>query len=433
MQRQLPDPDHHETECHDAMDAARLRQECLRVLRRLCETGTVLAVAAEMEKAVVVRDGPDGASLRTAVVDREVAEALALKGWIASHAPGRIQRYHVTQAGRAALNRMLAESENTAQGFREAPAGFDATSLPMPATFGSASSVEAIEQHRVIAEAISAAYHDYAEVLDDSDRTLSRSTDRDWDDYADFFVEWQRSVDQNLGRKRSLDAYVDRYETLSASDADAFNAFCVAERDGGDDDYEDFVEVDAAGWELVGRSLVLDMLKIHQRQIDAAGTSARALWFDEARAFYVPSSRRQTSNFMIDTMDWSDMVSHTEWMNLSADERSIEQPLPAASVFHTVLVNEVQIELGSEVAYVERIAALRALIDAGTATAEDEAALEGARFVFDQYRGALSSLAEIKRSRVRRYLRRNGADDPEWEAAERSKGQTALMILADDA
>ena len=49
-------------------DAATLSREARRILRRLCETGAVLAVAADMEKAVVVRDGADGSSTRTAVV-----------------------------------------------------------------------------------------------------------------------------------------------------------------------------------------------------------------------------------------------------------------------------------------------------------------------------------------------------------------------------
>lgn len=34
-----------------------LEQDAMRILRRLCEKGAVLAVAADMDKAVVVRDG----------------------------------------------------------------------------------------------------------------------------------------------------------------------------------------------------------------------------------------------------------------------------------------------------------------------------------------------------------------------------------------
>jgi hypothetical protein len=108
-------------------DDETLKQEARRVLRRMCEPGAVLAVASEMDKAVVVRDGETGQTTRTAVVERSVAQALALKDWIACTAPGRIARYHITAAGRAALNRMLAEAENAAaRGFAEAQTPFAA-------------------------------------------------------------------------------------------------------------------------------------------------------------------------------------------------------------------------------------------------------------------------------------------------------------------
>ena len=73
-------------------DDETLERESRRVLRRLAEPGSVLAVAAEMDKAVVVRDGQGGQTTRTAVVDRAVAQALALKDWIACAEPGRIAR-----------------------------------------------------------------------------------------------------------------------------------------------------------------------------------------------------------------------------------------------------------------------------------------------------------------------------------------------------
>lgn len=101
----------------------RLKKEARRVLRRMCETGAVLAVAAEMDKAVVVRD-TDSGSHRTAVVDRDIAEAMALKDWICCDAPGRIARYRITGTGRTALGHMVAEAENAAVGFAEDQAAF---------------------------------------------------------------------------------------------------------------------------------------------------------------------------------------------------------------------------------------------------------------------------------------------------------------------
>ena len=112
-------------------DSKTLDQEAIRILRRLCEKGAVLAVAADMEKAVVVRDGAGGLSTRTAVVERAVAEAMALKDWIAATTHGKITRYQITASGRSALAGMMANSESaqarkqSAGGMAEAPAGFD--------------------------------------------------------------------------------------------------------------------------------------------------------------------------------------------------------------------------------------------------------------------------------------------------------------------
>lgn len=88
------------------VDQATLEREARRILRRLCEIGAVLAVAGELDKAAVLKG-----TVRTAVVDREVAEAFALKDWIAVKSVGRVTTYQITQAGRAALKRLLAEEQ----------------------------------------------------------------------------------------------------------------------------------------------------------------------------------------------------------------------------------------------------------------------------------------------------------------------------------
>lgn len=112
-----------------APDAATLENEARRVLRRLCETGALLAVAENMEKAVVVRDGDGTTTTRTAVVDCTIAQAMALKNWIVCDNPGRISRYRITAAGRSALGKLIADQENQArkekeQGFAEGQTPF---------------------------------------------------------------------------------------------------------------------------------------------------------------------------------------------------------------------------------------------------------------------------------------------------------------------
>lgn len=94
------------------VDAKTLATEGLRIMRCLCERGALLAVAQSMEKAVVVRDGITGDSTRTGVVDRAVAQAMALKGWIATREIGKISRYRITAAGKGALAELMARSEN---------------------------------------------------------------------------------------------------------------------------------------------------------------------------------------------------------------------------------------------------------------------------------------------------------------------------------
>ena len=106
-------------------DEARIEREALRILRRLNEPGTILAIAPEMPRAVVLKDTPDGTSARIAVVEREVAQVFALKEWIACRRAGKVATYGITQTGRAALRRMLAAQADHA-GLAEAPSPFAA-------------------------------------------------------------------------------------------------------------------------------------------------------------------------------------------------------------------------------------------------------------------------------------------------------------------
>ena len=96
---------------NELLDEERLNAEALRVLRRMAEPGVVMAVAADMDRAVVVRDGPEGA-IRLAVLDRPVAEAFALREWISCSKPGRVARYLITGQGRAALRQLIDGTES---------------------------------------------------------------------------------------------------------------------------------------------------------------------------------------------------------------------------------------------------------------------------------------------------------------------------------
>lgn len=103
-----------------------LEKEAIPALRRLAQQGAMLAVAAEMDRAVIVRNGLDGEAFRLGVVDRRVAQALALNTWIACEQAGKLCKYRITQLGRTVLNELTARAENRAGGFSETPRRFAA-------------------------------------------------------------------------------------------------------------------------------------------------------------------------------------------------------------------------------------------------------------------------------------------------------------------
>ena len=118
----LPDIDRKDTAAMTApirsiplTDEATLMREGRRILRRLAEPGAVMALATDMEKAVVMREFPDGRSARTGIVERAVAQAFTLKDWIQCRKTGRISTYEITQAGRMALKRMIDDEDRCRQ------------------------------------------------------------------------------------------------------------------------------------------------------------------------------------------------------------------------------------------------------------------------------------------------------------------------------
>lgn len=101
-----------------------------RILRRLCETGSVLAIAKDMDMAVVLREASDGRATRTAVVSQEVAQAMALRGWIETESKGRILRYRITASGREEVKELIEkfppqETSLPTQHFAESPSLFE--------------------------------------------------------------------------------------------------------------------------------------------------------------------------------------------------------------------------------------------------------------------------------------------------------------------
>ena len=103
------------------LDEAANLHEGRRILRRLAEPGAVLAIAPDLERAVVLREFPDGRTARTGVVERKFAHAFALKEWISLRKAGRVTTYDLSSIGRLALKRLMDEAP---AGLAEAPTPF---------------------------------------------------------------------------------------------------------------------------------------------------------------------------------------------------------------------------------------------------------------------------------------------------------------------
>jgi DNA-binding MarR family transcriptional regulator len=91
---------------------AKTDQEEVRVLRRMCEAGTFLAIGTDLPKGAIFRTETKGSPTRVAVVNREIAKSLALREWIKLTKNDVVSVYHVTDVGRAALRRELSEAED---------------------------------------------------------------------------------------------------------------------------------------------------------------------------------------------------------------------------------------------------------------------------------------------------------------------------------
>ncbi len=357
-----------------------------------------------------------------------------------------------------------------------------------------------LEKRRVVAETISELYHELAKDLDDGSsnslrRVITNSLDRTAEDHAELYVEWRKSLATNLGPKTTYDPFVPLWNANQLAD---YNAFGLAQRAANVRKFRNFEALDAAGFANLRAQLENERARIWGRQIEAAGTAARGLWFDQARAFYVPESRRETSNFIIDTMDFTMAYTADVWDGVPEADRNAAHELDESKLINAVLVNEAQIELLAGGEYVKRVqilssahdrardfmkkanaaslatddAGYKALFDSlrakndadltaelkriGVALEPDQfregilptlltneirdgavnkdvaVALEGAKFVFDEYQAMQAKVAKMKEDKVREVLRDAGApNNIGWAPTAGGKGELALAIVRD--
>ncbi|QPH54766.1 DUF6456 domain-containing protein [Pontivivens ytuae] len=115
----------HQALSPDTLTDAQVEREAGRILRRLSESTAFLAVTSGLDKAVIFRTA-SGRMTRIATCPVEIAEAFRLRDWIAVETKGRVMRYVITSAGRAALKRLLAGDAAAKRERREGDSPFAA-------------------------------------------------------------------------------------------------------------------------------------------------------------------------------------------------------------------------------------------------------------------------------------------------------------------
>lgn len=117
----MQDADHGKDEPYELQEQARIPTsncalnpiDTMRYLKRLNETGAFLALASDMENAVIMRPTAEGQNVRSAIIGRSEVQALSISDWITLISKGRLSRYEITPAGRKALKRLVAGQEQT--------------------------------------------------------------------------------------------------------------------------------------------------------------------------------------------------------------------------------------------------------------------------------------------------------------------------------
>ncbi len=92
------------------LDSKKFEAEAPRILNRLNEKNSYLVIAAGLEKAIVAREYPNNETMRTAILDRSIAQALAINNWIEPHSFKTTYKYKITHAGKAILKNYLLEN-----------------------------------------------------------------------------------------------------------------------------------------------------------------------------------------------------------------------------------------------------------------------------------------------------------------------------------
>lgn len=229
---------------------------------------------------------------------------------------------------------------------------------PRRVSWGSNPSPTNADCRKVVADAVSAAYHDFAEAFDDMRRDIAGAKGggaKDWRLGKDFMT-FMRSEDSVLRSTTTVKPFLDYFDKkLAGPDKDAFvEKFAGWLKDEQNNPKLAEASDKDAALALIRKDMVNEHLHIMHRQVQASGTAATQLWFNEARDAYA-NINPTTFNFLIDTFDFVTDVKPEDWANLSDAQKNGLEEIPADKIYNADLISEVQIELGYEKPYTDAI------------------------------------------------------------------------------
>jgi hypothetical protein len=216
---------------------------------------------------------------------------------------------------------------------------------------------EDIDVRKAVADAVKASYDEFSVAFDDARTQIAGSRDdlaRRFD-VEEEFVTFVKEKKPEMVTTTTVGPFLKHFdEQMKGPGKDAFvNEFATWLAGKGNDRLAGAANKDEAMGGLRKR-LVNEHLDILHRQVEASGTAAQSMWFDEARKAYASASR-QTWNFLIDTYDFIQCVSPKNWEKLTPEQKDGRAPIPAEYVYHADISADVQIELGYEKDYMTAI------------------------------------------------------------------------------
>jgi hypothetical protein len=239
---------------------------------------------------------------------------------------------------------------------------------------------------RVVADAIKSLHNELAEAIDDARREVADvRTPNGRDPMADEFGHEEETIDfmkqkfPDMATITTIGPFIKKLdEQLGGADKDAFIKELgeYLQNEENEDGLVNAADPDAA---VAGirKNMVSEHLEILHRQVEASGTMAQALWFDDVRAVYTEADRT-TWNFLIDTFDFVTNITPEDWNELKPEQKDGREEIPADKIYNADIIAEVQIELGYEKDYVDTIKRAKGEIDGARAGLLMDFALEHA-------------------------------------------------------